>query len=303
MSIFISVASYRDPALEDTLKSAVENASGKEAIKFGIVQQDLETVDLSFIKQYSLTLMHPRHARGVGLARSKAMDLYTDEDYYLQVDSHTIFSKNWDLKCIEQLTLSQQIARNKKVILSSFPPPYSIERNGSQFIHSISTDELPVEPTKQVPWLRVDNQWGAKRLPFDDLSYSKPELSTTVLGGFIFATGDIVKEVPYDEEISFFGEEICFAMRAWTRGWDIYSPPIPIVYHFYKRNGYKKIWSDEVRREVNWDQIQTKSQQKQKKVLCGIEDGIMGAGNVRSLEEYQQLIGYDFNKIYKDLTF
>ncbi len=43
--------------------------------------------------------------------------------------------------------------------------------------------------------------------------------------------------------------------------------------------------------------------QKQKKVLCGIEDGIMGAGNVRSLEEYQQLIGYDFNKIYKDLTF
>jgi hypothetical protein len=139
-------------------------------------------------------------------------------------------------------------------------------------------------------------------LPFDDLSYRLPEKSTTVLGGFMFAPGKIVKEIPYDADMSFFGEEICFAMRAWTRGWDIYSPSINIVYHFYKRHGFKKIWSDEVRREKNWDQIQEISRNKQEKVLRGIEQGIMGAGNTRTLKQYEEFIGIDFNKIYDRLT-
>lgn len=302
MTIFVSVVAYRDPELENTIRSAVENASGKESIKFGIIQQDIEVMDTSFIPYYSLTLLHPKHARGVGFARSKAMSLYTDEEYYLQVDSHTRFSKDWDIKCIEQLKFCQDFSRNKKIILSSYPPPYSVNKDGSSFIHTVSTDELPVEPTKQIAWLRTDNQWGAKRVDFNDKEYKMPELSNTILAGFVFAPGEIVKEIPYDPEISFFGEEICFAMRAWTRGWDIYSPSIPIVYHFYRRNGYKKIWSDEIRREVNWEQIQEISKNKQEKVLRGIEQGTFGFGDFRHIKQYEKFVGYNFNKIYDDLT-
>lgn len=303
MSIFISVASYRDPHLQLTLKSAVENASNPSDLFFGIVNQDVarNEVDYSFLPDYSVIKIHPRNARGVGLARSKAMSLYNGEDYFLQVDSHTQFVKDWDLKCVEQLKLAQQVSGNKKTILSCYPPPYSMD-NGQVFIHTVSTEEHPVEPTKQIVKLRTDDQWSAVRVNFDNLEAGIPELSNTVLGGFIFADGGIVEEIPYDPEISFMGEEICFAMRAWTRGWDIYSPAIPIVYHFYKRHGHPKVWSDDVVREMNWDQIQKQSRDKQRMVLCGFEYGIMGAGSIRTIKDYEEFIGYDFIKIYDRLT-
>lgn len=303
MTIFISVVSYRDPQLEQTLRSAVENAYSPNDLRFGIVNQDIMSnkVDYSFLPSYSLITLHPKYAKGVGYARSKAMSLYSGEDYYLQIDSHTQFSKNWDTKCLEQLKLAKDISRNKKIILSSYPAPYSIERNDDIFIHTKSTEEHPVEPTKQRLWLRHDDQWSAMRESFDE-DYSLPKISSTVLGGFIFAEGTIVNEIPYDPEISFFGEEVCFAVRAWTRGWDIYSPSVNIVYHFYKRNGYKKIWSDEVVRPMNWEQIQEMSKLKQERILRGIEQGIYGVGSNRTIKEYEEFTNYDFNKVYDRLT-
>lgn len=303
MSIFISVASYRDPQLLQTIKSAITNASDPASLKFGIVNQDTNrnTVDIDFECNYELILIHPRDAKGVGYARNIAMSMYNGEDYFLQVDSHTQFSKDWDLKCIEQLKLAQKVSGNDKVILSSYPPPYSLDGN-EVFIHTKVVDEMEVEPTRQEVRLRTDDQWSAQRVLLDNPSSGIPELSKTVLGGFMFAPGILPSEVPYDKDISFLGEELCFAMRAWTRGWDIYSPAIPIVYHFYKRHGYSKIWNDNVVREKNWDQLQEVSQDKQRRVLCGIETGTYGAGSVRTLEEYEKFVGYDFKKVYERLT-
>ena len=303
MSIFISVVSYRDTHLEMTLKSAVKNAKYPEELKFGIVNQDIERnkIDLSFLPNYSLITMHPKFARGVGFARSKAMSLYEDETYYCQIDSHTQFAKNWDINSIKQLKLAEQKAHNKKIILSSYPPPYSFENN-KIFIHTKSTEEYPVEPVKHKAFLRINGDWGATRIPFDNLECGLPEQCNTILGGYVFASGKIVEEIPYDSDISFMGEEICFAMRAWTRGWDIYAPAIPIVYHYYKRDGHHKIWNDQIVRENNWEQMQAQSKNKQIKVLCGIETGIFGAGNNRTIKDYENLIGYNFNDIYKDLT-
>lgn len=43
MSIFISIASYRDPELIRTIKSAIDNAANPEKLVFSIVVQDLPT--------------------------------------------------------------------------------------------------------------------------------------------------------------------------------------------------------------------------------------------------------------------
>jgi len=96
MSIFISIASYRDPEIYRTIKSALDNASGIYNIYFGVVIQEHERdlPDLSWVPNLSLKVMHPKEARGAGYARSIAMDLYNGQDYYLQIDSHTIFAYN-----------------------------------------------------------------------------------------------------------------------------------------------------------------------------------------------------------------
>jgi hypothetical protein len=153
-------------------------------------------------------------------------------------------------------------------------------------------------PTRQKISLNKRKQWTAERFEFKDRLKENPELSETVLGGFMFSDGSIINEVPYDPDISFFGEEICFAMRSWTRGWDIYSPSKNIVYHFYSRGGYNKIWKDRNLRGISWKELEEISYSKQKRILCGEETGIFGAGSVRSLEAYEMFTSTNFKDFY-----
>ena len=297
MSIFISIASYRDPELVRTIKSAIDNAAHPEELYFSVVLQEFEKFepDLSWVPRLSLQKMHPKYARGAGFARAKALESYAGQDYFLQIDSHTMFEKHWDLLCIKQHELAKLLSNNNKIILSYFPPPFYVEPNKTINIIKNNKTQLPY-PTKQIPKLTKRNEWTAERLELTNKNV--PELSTTVLGGFIFTTGNIVEEVPYDPEISFFGEELCFAVRAWTRGWDIYSPCVTILYHFYTREGYSKIWKDRNIRKVSWKELEDISKDKQRRVLTGTEQGIFGVGNYRHIKLYEKMTGIDFKKMY-----
>jgi hypothetical protein len=297
--IFISIASYRDPELQWTVKSAIENANNPNNLYFGIVHQGLDSEIFNFedVKNITVIKMHPKEARGAGYARSKAMELYSGEEYFLQIDSHTRFTPGWDSIAIDQLSRAKNISGHNRVLLSYFPAPFEPERNGG--MHLVRNNpKIKPYPTRQKVLLNKRKQWTAERFEFESKIKENPELSQTVLGGFIFSDGSIVQEVPYDPEISFFGEEVCFAMRSWTRGWDIYSPSKNIVYHFYSRGGYSKIWKDRNLRNQSWKELEDISYKKQKRVLCGEENGIFGAGSVRSLEEYEMFTNTNFKDFY-----
>ena len=298
MKIFVSVASYRDPQLIPTLLDAQDKMSGEHEVKFGIVCQEFDRhlPNFSKIQNYSLITMHPKFARGAGFARAEALKLYDGENYYLQIDSHTRFVKNWDKLCISQLSDAKRVTMNNKTMLSYFPAPFIPEKKGDYFPKS--SESHPTMPTRQFPVHKKNKYWGAERIFFANDHRPHPEVSKTVLAGFIFASADLIKEIPYDPEISFFGEEICFAVRAWTRGWDICSPSENIVYHFYGREDHKKIWKDINLRKISWKELEEISAEKQRKVLCGIEQGIFGAGTVRSLSDYEKFVGINFKQIY-----
>jgi hypothetical protein len=297
--IFISIASYRDPELEWTIKSAISNANNPDNLYFGVVHQGLDSEIFNYeeIKNISVTKMHPKEARGAGYARAKAMELYSGQEYFLQVDSHTRFVPGWDSISIDQLNRAKNISGNSRIILSYFPAPFEPERNGGMFLIKNNTKIKPY-PTRQKLSLNKRKQWTAERFEFEDRLKENPELSQTVLGGFMFSDGSIVEEVPYDPEISFFGEEICFAMRSWTRGWDIYSPSKNIVYHFYSRGGYSKIWKDRNLRGLSWKELEDISYKKQKRVLCGEETGVFASGSIRTLEEYEIFTSTNFKDFY-----
>jgi hypothetical protein len=299
MRIFISIASYRDPELQWTIKSAIENANNPDNLYFGVVHQgvDSELFDINTIKNMSLIKMHPKEAKGAGFARAKAMELYSGQEYFLQIDSHTRFAPGWDSICIDQLNRAKNISGHSRILLSYFPAPYEPERNGGMFLIK-NNPKIKEYPTRQKILLNKRKQWTAERFEFDSKLKEDPELSETVLGGFMFSDGSIVNEVPYDPEISFFGEEVCFAMRSWTRGWDIYSPSKNIVYHFYSRGGYSKIWKDRNLRGISWKELEDISYEKQKRILCGEEAGIFGAGSVRSLKEYEMFTNTNFKDFY-----
>ena len=110
MSIFISIASYRDLELPKTVNSLYQNADNPEDLVFGIVNQDARNKHATFphLKdQLRTNNIHYKDAKGAGYARKLAMELYDNEDYFFQVDSHMRFAKGWDTKLKNMLVIAQ----------------------------------------------------------------------------------------------------------------------------------------------------------------------------------------------------
>lgn len=299
MSIFISIASYRDSELPKTVNSLYENADNPSDLIFGIVNQDARNkhADLSYLgNQARINNVHYKDAKGAGYARKLAMELYDEEDYFFQVDSHMRFAKGWDSKLINMLSLTQKNAKNNKIILSQFPAPYESLTNGEDYYIKGDPDFWD-EPS----WTSVVNTWNGVWAGNREKMLSKeyPHKSHTILAGFLFAPGYIVHEIPYDERISFMGEELCFALRAYTRGWEIYAPNEMLSWHFYKREDRPKIWKDNIVGR-SWSDIEMKSQRVQRDVLLGVERGTYGIDDYHKYLEYQELIGINFEKFYEN---
>jgi len=302
MSIFISIASYKDTELVPTIKSIISNADNPSNLHFGVVSQDenrkhpnLDDIvdNLSYLK------MDFRQARGAGYARKLAMEMYEGEDFYLQLDSHMRAIQGWDTKLKSMYHQSTKIADTDKIILSQYPAAYEIHTNGKEYF--IQThEELWSTPT----WSRVHNRdngsWSSVREKFDDLS--QPHPSHTVLAGYIFAPSKFVEEIPYDERISFMGEELCIAIRAYTRNWKIYAPNEMLFWHFYKRKQSPKIWNqmEDIKRPLKWVEMEMNSKRVQKEILLGREEGIFGIGDYDKYLEYQELIGINFADFYEN---
>lgn len=301
MSIFISIVSYRDTELLPTIKSLIDNSDCPEHLHFGIVSQDLDKnhPNLSFIKNLSYKKMDFRESRGVGYARKLAMQLYGGQSFYLQLDSHMRAAKGWDTKLQEMYRYCFHAEDNNKIILSQFPAPYEIHTDGSIF-YPKNHEELWDVPS----WSRVHNRdhgaWSALRQKIEDLS--KPFPSHTILAGYLFAPGFFIREVPYDERISFMGEELCIALRAYTRGWKIYAPNEMLFWHFYKRRQSPKVWDqmDDMRRPLKWIQMEMESKRVQKNILLANERGIFGIKDYDKYLEYQEMIGINFDDFYKN---
>lgn len=302
MSIFVSVASYRDTEIVKTLKSAIENANKPKDLFFSVLTQDLpkRQPNLSFVPNLNHIKMIYKDAKGVGHARKVLMDQYDGQDYFFQTDSHMRFAKDWDKKMIDILKTSQDISNNKKIILSQFPAPYKVFTNGKD---NFPKDDAIrwVDPSwSTVVW--SGRVWAGQRQKIADMS--KPAESHVVLAGYVFSTGDLVKEVPYDERISFMGEELCFSVRAYTRGWQIYAPNEMLLWHFYGRRGFPKVWNqrDNIGRKEDWNKLEQQSFAIQKNILTEQETGIYGIEDKKLFKQYQKMIGINFKEFYESLT-
>lgn len=296
MSIFISIVSYRDIELPNTVKSLMDNADNPEELFFGIVDQDQRNkwADLSFVPNIDHIKIHFKEARGAGYARKLATELYGGQDFFFQTDSHMRFAKGWDTKLKSMYEWCKNDANTDKIILSQFPAPFEVFTDGSE--RYIKGDSAFWD---EVSWTSVVNTyygaWAGNREKIKDKT--NPHPSHTVLGALLFSRGQIALDIPYDERISFMGEELCYAIRAYTRGYKIYAPNEMLAWHFYKRNDRPKVWGD---KKIAWFDIEKISKETQKKVLLGEEIGVYGIGDKDLYEQYQKMIGINFHDFYSE---
>ena len=81
-------------------------------------------------------------------------------------------------------------------------------------------------------------------LAFDKEIPAVAKYAPFVAAGFLFAPASFLHEVPFDPFLPyiFMGEEISMSARLWTAGYDIFSPTVNVLNHYYVRRHYPKFW-------------------------------------------------------------
>jgi len=298
--IFLSIASYLDPLLFFTLNDAVAKAARPELLALGVVDQHVQDqraaiAALPFARQVRYVHVDARDTLGVSWARSTAFSLYDGEAFLLQVDSHTLFEPGWD----EQLRgLHARLAgRSAKPVISTYPYRFDIVDGVPRYTPSEGRTALVLRPHPEKNLAPDD---AVLRFMARHLFASEPVMGCHVSAGFLFAAGSFVEEVPYDPYLYFHGEEQSLAVRAFTRGWDIYHPLATPVYHLYKNEGTAYAthhWHGELetRRAFPSSYLTDRARLRLNRLLMG--DGLPGAyglGSVRTLAQFAELSGIDY---------
>ena len=126
-SIFVSIASYRDDECQKTIKSLFDNAKNKDNCYIGICQQNNFNIDNDSLinNEWNCNIRIIRipyfEAKGPTYARYLCSGLWNGEEYYLQIDSHTTFIKDWDEKLINMIKEIKNKKLSLKPVISHYP--------------------------------------------------------------------------------------------------------------------------------------------------------------------------------------
>ena len=305
-NIFVSIPAYRDTETHPTILSLLENASFPNRIYIGVVYQyDISSGEEQLMYQglrsslplpwsasnfRSLTL-DCRDATGPCYARYLAQSLHRNEEYILQIDSHMRFRPKWDEYLIQQLHRCEHPERS---VLTTYPPGYSLPN----FI------PLETRATILVPWkFDKDKMLRQKgRLLRNSVGGNEKDINCKNIrcllfaGGFNFSSSLVMKICPYDGTLHhlFFGEEISMAIRLYTSGIDLFTPPTTVCYHLWSRShrttfqtdfGVSAHISDHATKDDKSSSIDTIRR------LCLGE----GLRSVRSIDKFWKELGVDFD--------
>jgi hypothetical protein len=296
-TIFIQIASYRDPQLLPTLQDCIKHAKYPDNLRFGIAWQHNDDDPWDNLDEYTndsrfrIMDIDYKDSQGVCWARNLVQNLYQGETYTLQLDSHHRFAQDWDETLINMLKDLQTEGYSKPLITGYIP--------------SFDPDNDPAARIQE-PWKMTFDRFIPEGAIFflpasfdkntDNLN--KPMLGRFYSAHFAFTLGVFAKEVRHDPYYYFHGEEINIAVRAFTHGYDIFYPHKVVCWHEYTRKGRSKQWDD----DKKWGERNHICHDRNRKLfgmdnsVNDIDFGKYGFGNIRSLKDYEKYAGISFSK-------
>jgi hypothetical protein len=284
--IFIQIASYRDPELIPTIDNCIENADNPLNLVFAICWQHDETENIEKYlndTRFKIISVHYTQTKGCCWARHKLQQLYDNEQYTLQLDSHHRFVKSWDTIIIDMFNKLKQDGYEKPLI-TTYLPSYDPENDPyNRVLIPWKIDLKEITSEKQVLFIpsNIDN-FSLLNQPIPAKFYS---------AHFCFTGGQFVKEVPHDPELYFTGEEMSITVRAYTYGYSLFHPHIVIAWHEYTRKNRVKQWDD----DREWWKKDLYSKQHYLQIFNNY--GLYGLGKTKTIKDYISFSNINFLNI------
>ena len=294
-TIFIQIASYRDPELLPTLEDCINKAKYPENLIFGICHQHSELDEWDNLDKYKndsrfrIIDINYKDAKGACWARNQIQQKYDGEKYTFQLDSHHRFIQDWDEELINMILQLQDKGHEKPLLTS--------------YISSYNPQNDPKERFMEPYWMTFDRFIPEGAIFFFPATIpgwkemTEPLPARFYSAHFAFTLGEFAKEVQHDPEYYFHGEEISIAVRAFTHGYDLFHPHKVIAWHEYTRKGRTKQWDD----DSEWGKRNEVSHNRNRILFgmdgncpCQLDFGIYGFGTKRTLNDYEKYAGIRF---------
>jgi FkbM family methyltransferase len=303
--IFVSIACFCDPDVVDTVRDCLERAVSPARIQIGVCLQakpnDASYDALNDIAGVMVDRIDVTEARGPIYARARCESLMKDADYFLQIDCHSRFFQGWDEILIQEFAKASEL--NGNAVLSHYP------MNIKNMASSDHLDRIgQVNRYRYIEADAIKSHGSLIKLP------GVPATSLGISAAMLFMRAEDRKRFPYDPELDFglhAAEQVLYAVRLWTHGFDIFCPTQHALATDYE--GSRDRIPDEVKRisnanrtgwpEATWSKV---------KYLLGLDDieqvdpvygdtlsdsmARFGVGDERSLRSY-----YDFAGIHDEL--
>ena len=249
-SIFVSIASYKDTEIFQTLIDLFKRAKHPEKIYVGVFIQDEDSVFKNFQVHFNdnknIKTIHvlPKYAEGPGWARNIIMkELYNNEDYFLLVDSHSRFKNNWDVEYIDMLKKTPT-----ESVLSGFPRNYEFEEPYETYSkRNLCSIYIP----NDIP--HVGKLAGPH---LQKIAKKENEKIMNISAGNMFGKGSILNILIVDD-YSYYGEceQELYSLLLYQCGLDIYAPSENLVWHKYFVIGvdnYRKMYKPKEGKTSFW---------------------------------------------------
>ena len=129
MKIFVQIASYRDPELVKTIEDILDKAKKPKNLVFAIARQYADEDGFDNLdkwrkdKRFKILDIPYNESQGACWARNLIQQLYNNEEYTLQLDSHMRFNQDWDDTLIKIIKGLQKDGY-KKPLLTSYACSY-----------------------------------------------------------------------------------------------------------------------------------------------------------------------------------
>lgn len=273
-SIFIQIAACEERFIELTVMSALSNAKNPDNVYFGIfnniIKREHSLLDNDFItknpKIFYAEIVTPS-AMGVGFGRMNASLLQFDLfDYSFQIDSHMLFTKNWDeqlIKLFNKIKSENDIEEDKIVLSATSSFSWSFKKNESSTKDNIDlivvdrvTGDVKVidDPLNLEKLFDEKIQWGNSQNKFvydgkqnnviikDSVGFpvvyggnqiilsEKDYLETNcVHATFMFSKASLARDILHDPQDTFHGDQTNYSVRLLSRGYRIFSPAYPVL--------------------------------------------------------------------------
>jgi hypothetical protein len=282
--IYIQIPAYKDTELQPTLYDLIRQSADSSQLRIAVAWQydeRHEKLDVDFLERHKIEVIKipAPESQGCNWARSLLQQKWDGEPYTLFLDSHHRFVPGWDQKAIGMYeTLKAE--RSLKPVISAYLPVYD------PFNEPGGRGKSPLKICFHERQKGLMFRLNSKELPSWQ-SLDGPVSAHFTSLHFLFAEGSFNEAIKFDPSIYFFADEIAIALRAWTRGYDLFHPHTILGWHLYNRATRVTHWDE----HPEWSRQQEVSEQRLFRLYRGYITGAFGVGDERTVASYEDHIG------------